>query len=85
MEQNKYKELSKQKLEAELKLLKMQIHPHFLFNTLNNLYALTLQKSDDAPKVVLKLSEILSYLLLLIIVLNMELVRKLEAQVYKLH
>lgn len=49
--------------EAELKLLKAQIHPHFLFNTLNNLYGLTLEKSDDAPDLVLKLSEILDYIL----------------------
>jgi two-component system LytT family sensor kinase len=56
-------ELSKEKVEAELKLLKSQIHPHFLFNTLNNLYSLTLQKSDQAPEVILKLSEMLDYML----------------------
>ena len=49
--------------EAELKILKAQIHPHFLFNTLNNLYGLTLEKSDSAPDLVLKLSEILDYIL----------------------
>lgn len=49
--------------EAELKLLKAQIHPHFLFNTLNNLYGLTLEKSDDAPGLVLRLSNILDYIL----------------------
>ena len=49
--------------EAELKLLKAQIHPHFLFNTLNNLYGLTLEKSDEAPDLVLRLSEILDYIL----------------------
>lgn len=49
--------------EAELKLLKAQVHPHFLFNTLNNLYGLTMEKSDDAPKLVLQLSEILDYIL----------------------
>lgn len=49
--------------EAELKLLKAQIHPHFLFNTLNNLYGLTLEKSDEAPELVLRLSEILDYIL----------------------
>jgi len=43
--------------------LKAQIHPHFLFNTLNNLYGLTLEKSDEAPDLVLKLSEILDYIL----------------------
>ena len=57
------KQLEKDKIEAELKFLKAQINPHFLFNTLNNLYALTLKKSDEAPRVVLKLSELLDYML----------------------
>lgn len=63
-------EIEKEKIETELKLkeaeikfLKSQIHPHFLFNTLNNLYGLTLQKSEDAPEVVVKLSEMLDYML----------------------
>lgn len=55
--------LQKEKATNELKFLKAQIHPHFLFNTLNNLYALTLAKSDVAPKVVVKLSEMLDYIL----------------------
>ncbi len=55
--------LQKEKAEAELNFLKAQIHPHFLFNTLNNLYALTLDKSDEAPEVVSKLSDILDYML----------------------
>jgi sensor histidine kinase YesM len=55
--------LDREKIEAELKFLKAQVHPHFLFNTLNNLYALTLDKSDRAPEVVLKLSDLLSYML----------------------
>lgn len=55
--------LAHEKLDAELKFLKTQIHPHFLFNTLNNLYALTLKKSDHAPEVVLKLSELINYML----------------------
>ncbi len=55
--------LKKEKATAELNFLKAQIHPHFLFNTLNNLYSLTLEKSDDAPEVVLKLSEMLDYML----------------------
>ena len=49
--------------EAELKLLKAQIHPHFLFNTLNNLYGLTLEKSDLAPQLVLRLSDLMDYML----------------------
>jgi two-component system, LytTR family, sensor kinase len=55
--------LEKEKLAAELKFLKSQIHPHFLFNTLNNLYALTLKKSDKAPEVVIQLSHLLEYTL----------------------
>lgn len=55
--------LTQEKLEAELKFLKTQIHPHFLFNTLNNLYALTLKKSEKAPEMVLKLSELINYML----------------------
>lgn len=55
--------LKQEKLAAELKFLKAQIHPHFLFNTLNNLYALTLKKSSKAPEVVLKLSDLLDYML----------------------
>lgn len=56
-------ELAQRTLEAELKFLKSQIHPHFLFNTLNNLYALTLKNSKKAPEVVLKLSDLLDYML----------------------
>ena len=61
--QNKTYRLENEKLEAELKYLKSQVHPHFLFNTLNNLYALTLDKSDLAPHVVIRLSDLLSYML----------------------
>lgn len=50
-------------LSSELNFLKAQIHPHFLFNTLNNLYSLTLKNSPDSPEVVLGLSEILRYML----------------------
>ncbi len=56
-------QLSKEKFSAELNFLKGQIHPHFLFNTLNNLYVLTMQKSEKAPETVLKLSEMLDYML----------------------
>jgi sensor histidine kinase YesM len=52
-----------QSIQSELRFLKSQINPHFLFNTLNNLYALTLKKSDKAPEIVLKLSEIMRYML----------------------
>ncbi len=49
--------------EAQLKLLKAQIHPHFLFNTLNNLYGLTLKKSEKSPEVVLRISSLLDYMI----------------------
>jgi len=55
--------LKKDKANAELGFLKAQLHPHFLFNTLNNLYTLTLYKSDEAPDIVLKLAQILEYTL----------------------
>lgn len=57
------KQLMEDKLETELKFLKSQINPHFFFNTLNNLYALVLIKSDEAPAVILKLSDLMSYML----------------------
>jgi hypothetical protein len=50
-------------LQAELELLKAQVHPHFLFNTLNNLYSHTLEQSDLAPGIVLKLSHLLRFML----------------------
>lgn len=56
-------EVSEQKKAAELKALKNQLNPHFIFNTLNNLYVLALKKSDDAPVVIEKLSDILDYIL----------------------
>ncbi|MDB2373719.1 histidine kinase, partial [Psychrosphaera haliotis] len=46
---------------TELKLLQQQINPHFLFNTLNNLYALTLAKSEKSPDMVMQLSNLLRY------------------------
>lgn len=56
-------EFRNEKLEAELKFLKSQINPHFLFNALNNIYALTVIKSDQAPDNLLKLSGMLRYML----------------------
>jgi len=61
--QKKEGRLETEKLQAELNMLKSQIHPHFLFNTLNNIYSLSLQKSDSAPEMLVKLSEILHYIL----------------------
>ena len=62
-EQKSNRLLVEEKLKAELNFLKAQVHPHFLFNTLNNLYALTLKNSSSAPEVVLKLSDLLNYML----------------------
>jgi sensor histidine kinase YesM len=62
-ERKRVENLQQIQLETELNFLKSQIQPHFFFNTLNNLYALTLIKSDAAPSVVLKLSEIMQYVL----------------------
>jgi two-component system, LytTR family, sensor kinase len=56
-------ELETRTMQSELNFLKSQINPHFLFNTLNSLYALTLKKSEEAPEVVLKLSEMMRYML----------------------
>jgi LytS/YehU family sensor histidine kinase len=50
-------------MQSELKFLRSQVNPHFLFNTLNSLYALTLKKSDKAPEIVIKLSEMMRYML----------------------
>ncbi len=61
--QSEKMELQTKTMQSELKFLRSQINPHFLFNTLNNLYALTLKKSDDAPEIVLKLSEMMRYML----------------------
>lgn len=53
----------KKQLETELRLLRNQLNPHFLFNTLNNIYGLALKKSDKAPDSILQLSSIMRYVL----------------------
>ncbi len=55
--------LRREKIDAELKFLKSQTNPHFLFNTLNSIYGLALEKSEKTPSLILKLSDILSYTL----------------------
>lgn len=55
--------IQREKLEAEMRFLKSQINPHFLFNALNNVYTLSLIRSDHTPDVVMKLSEMLRYML----------------------
>lgn len=57
------KKIENENLQSELKFLKNQINPHFLFNTLNNVYALALIKSEKTPEIILKLSELLRYML----------------------
>ncbi|SDI09026.1 sensor histidine kinase [Chryseobacterium jejuense] len=61
--QQRLLKLEEEKKSIELKVLKNQLNPHFLFNTLNNLYTLTLKKDDKAPEVIAKLSEILDFVL----------------------
>lgn len=57
------KTMEKKQVESELNFLKSQINPHFLFNTLNSIYSLALKKSDETAEVVLKLSDLLRYIL----------------------
>ncbi len=59
----KFLKLNEQKKIAELTALRNQLNPHFLFNTLNNLYALALDKSEKTPEVIERLSDILDYIL----------------------
>ena len=63
MNQQKLLKVNEQKKVNELAMLKHQLNPHFLFNTLNNLYSLTISKSETAPKIIEKLSDILDYVL----------------------
>lgn len=55
--------VQKEKVEVELQMLKTQINPHFLFNTLNSIYVLAMKKSDQTANTVMKLSDILDYIL----------------------
>jgi LytS/YehU family sensor histidine kinase len=57
------KNIENEKLQAELSHLKTQIHPHFLFNTLNSIYALSIKNDNKAPETIIKLSEFMRYLL----------------------
>lgn len=56
-------EIKTHKLEAELRFLKAQVNPHFLFNALNNIYSLSFMQSEKAPEMILKLSDMMSYML----------------------
>lgn len=55
--------LEKEKVHAELQMLKAQLHPHFLFNTLNNIYSFTQDVSERASGMIMGLSQLLRYIL----------------------
>ena len=61
--QQEWYQSEKEKAAAQLQVLKAQLHPHFLFNTLNNIYAFALEGSPKTPQMILKLSSLLSYIL----------------------
>ena len=61
--QNKILETQLQIKDQELNYLKKQIHPHFLFNTLNTIYGFALKQSKNTPEIILKLSNLLDYIL----------------------
>ncbi len=60
---SKNKILENKILETQLQSLKKQIHPHFLFNTLNTIYGFALKQSESTPEIILKLSNLLDYIL----------------------
>jgi two-component system, LytTR family, sensor kinase len=62
-ERDRNKEIMENQNKIKLKYLKNQIQPHFFFNTLNNLYALSLESSDKVPDVIIKLSNLMEYVL----------------------
>ncbi|NIJ51006.1 sensor histidine kinase [Dyadobacter arcticus] len=70
--------LREEKLITELQFLKSQVNPHFFFNTLNNIYSLVYQKSDEAPGAVLKLAEMMRYMLYESNVEKVDLVKELK-------
>ncbi|AWK03601.1 sensor histidine kinase [Flavobacterium crocinum] len=55
--------VEKEKVKSEIAFLKAQINPHFLFNTLNSIYALALKKDDKTPDAVVQLSELMRYIM----------------------
>ncbi len=61
--QREFLTAEKEKINAELQLLKAQVHPHFLFNTLNNIYSFSLENSPKTSQMVLQLSSLLGYVL----------------------
>lgn len=63
IKQSEWVNAQQEKITAELQLLKAQVHPHFLFNALNNIYAFSRERSPETPELILKLSSLLSYML----------------------
>ena len=63
LKQEETEQVSKEKTKAELQLLKARIHPHFLFNSLNNIYSFALEASPKTPEMIQKLSGLLHYML----------------------
>jgi len=61
--ENKLNRIEKEKVNVELKALRSQVNPHFLFNSLNVIYSLVLKESNEAPEIITKLSDILRYVL----------------------
>jgi len=59
----RWKQSEKERMSAELAHLKAQINPHFLFNTLNSIYSLALEKSDETPNAVVRLSGMMRYVI----------------------
>ena len=62
-QQYRLQEVEFKQLQTELALLRSQVNPHFFFNTLNNLYSLSLDKSERVPEVILKISDLMRYVL----------------------
>ncbi|KAA9347855.1 sensor histidine kinase [Larkinella humicola] len=60
---NRWRQTEQEKLSTELSYLKAQINPHFLFNTLNSIYSLAIEKSDKTADAVVKLSSLMRYVI----------------------
>ena len=63
IKQQEWIQTQQERINADLQLLKAQVHPHFLFNTLNNIYSFSMERSPKTPGLILKLSSLLSYML----------------------
>jgi len=63
IKQEEWIQTQQERINAELQLLKAQVHPHFLFNTLSNIYSFSMERSPKTPGLILKLSSLLSYML----------------------